>query len=966
VIQGLNMYNNSKIAKAIRVAMMFGAGAAAAISAPTFAADEGVEKVERIEVTGSRIKRTDMEGANPVTIIGQAEIARMSVTNVGDLLTNLTSSAGAAANTQTNNGGDSAVRFSLRGIGEQRTLVLVNGRRYVAGGGGANSSVDLNTIPTSIVKRVEILKDGASSIYGSDAIAGVVNIITRDDFEGFEFKVNYGQTSEGDGAQSGFDLTFGASGDKGNVVVSVGYNEQEDIFMGERAFSEFELRAYDDGSTQQGGSSAPPWNNVDGAPGSAYDPTDPDSKPTADANVSRGPGFGDWKNYNGSTDSYNYNPVNYLQTPSKRTYASMFANYELSDSINAFSEVTYVETRGARLIAPEPLAPLIFFGSPAPYSKDNYYNQTQGPSDVNGDSYVLNDWRRRMLETGGRANERNYKTFRTVVGLEGDLEIGDNSYSWELSYNYGKSDSVEQASGYFNLDRVADAVGPTGWLDGNGDLMAPGAAAGEQLVCLDANGAVIAGCVPLNIFGQPGTDTAISPDMLQYISGNYNTTELGDNRQESIQAIISGNLFDMPAGSVGFAGGYEYRKESGSYTPDSLILQGTTTAGDAVSTAGGYSLDELFLELSIPLLDDLPMAHRLELDVATRYSDYSTFGSNTTTKFGVRWMPVEELMVRATVSEAFRAPSTPELFQGASIGFPEAVDPCASQTSPNANCLSTGVPASGYDAGGVEQIPSRNGGASNWTSYNLTPETADILTVGVVWNPDYIEGFSATVDYWSIQLDNAISTVGTQSRLDGCSERGEYCDTILRFGPGAVEGSIISVSDYTVNVGGIDTDGVDFEARYAFETSVGDWVVQLDGTYLNDYTKEIAGGESIDHTGRFESNHDGFFTELRTNFTVNWSIDDWSATATARYIGGVTETESGWWTEDFDRDVESMTTIDIQGTWQAMDSVALTLGIDNVLDEQPPFVYSAFGGNTDVTTYNVLGAFYYARATVAF
>jgi outer membrane receptor protein involved in Fe transport len=960
------MYNNSKVAKAIRLAMMFGASAAATISAPTIAAEEGAEQVERIEVTGSRIKRTDMEGANPVTVIGQEDIAKMSVTNVGDLLTNLTSSAGNATNTQTNNGGDSAVRFSLRGIGEQRTLVLVNGRRYVAGGGGANSSVDLNTIPTSIVKRVEILKDGASSIYGSDAIAGVVNIITRDDFDGFEFKANYGQTSENDGAQTGFDLTFGASSEKGNVVVSVGYNEQEDVFMGDRSFSEFELRAYPDGSTQEGGSSAPPWSNVDGYPGSAYDPTDPDSKPTADTNQTRGPEYGGWRDRDGSIDSYNYNPVNYLQTPSKRTYASLFANYELTDTISAFTEATYVETRGNRLIAPEPLAPLVFFGSEAPYSPDNYYNQTQGPQDADGNSYVISDWRRRMLETGGRANERNYTTFRTVIGLEGEFELGDNAFSWELSYNYGKSNSVEKASGYFNLDRVAEAVGPTAWLDGDGAII-PGGGGGEQLACLNGEGAVIAGCVPLNIFGQPGTDTAVTPEMLQYISGNYNTTELGDNRQESIQAIISGDVIDLPAGSVAFAAGYEYRKENGSYTPDSLILQGTTTAGSAAPTSGGYSLDELFVEMSVPLLSDAFLAHRLELDVAARYSDYSTFGSNTTTKFGVRWMPLEELMVRATVSEAFRAPSTPELFDGAATGFPEATDPCDGQSNPNSNCIATGVPAGGYDSGGVEQIPTKEGGSSNWDSYDLTPETADILTVGFVWNPDYIEGFSATVDYWNIELDNAISQVGTQSRLTGCYERGEYCDSILRFGADSpVAGSIIEVYDYTVNVGGIDTDGVDFEARYAFETGIGDWVVQLDGTYLLSYEKEIAGGELIDHTGRFEIDHDGFFTELRTNLSLNWSIDDWSATATARYIGGVTETESGWWTDPFERDVPSMTTFDLQGSWQAMDNLSLTLGVDNVFDEQPPFVYSAFGANTDVTTYNVLGAFYYARATITF
>ena len=519
------MYSNSKIAKAVRLAMMIGASAAAAISAPAaFAAEDGAESVERIEVTGSRIKRSDMEGANPVTVIDEVAISKMSVTNVGDLLNNLTSAAGNATNTQTNNGGDSATRFSLRGIGEERTLVLINGRRVVAGGGGANASVDLNTIPTSIVKRVEVLKDGASSIYGSDAIAGVVNIITRNDFEGFEVKLNYGEAGEGDGAQTGIDMTFGAVGEKGSVVVAVGYNDQEDVFMGDRAFSEFELRAYPDGSTQQGGSSAPPWSNVDGYPGSAPS----DSNPLGDANVTRGPEFGDWRVRDGATDSYNYNPVNYLQTPSKRVYANVFANYEIAEDIQAFTEVSYTETRGNRLIAPEPLAPLVFFGTPAPYSADNYYNYMYGPKDPDGNSYVLNDWRRRMLETGGRANSRNYKTFRTVVGFEGDFELGDRSFSWELSYNYGKSDAVERASGYFNLDRVGEAVGPTGWLDENGSLIVDGngnaivnPSNGSSLVCLNADGNVIPGCVPLNIFGEPGTDTQITDEMLQYISRNY-------------------------------------------------------------------------------------------------------------------------------------------------------------------------------------------------------------------------------------------------------------------------------------------------------------------------------------------------------------------------------------------------------------------------------------------------------------
>lgn len=968
------MFTNSKLAKSIKLAIAFGAVSGLALPSAALAqnADESAESVEKIQVTGSRIKRTDIEGANPVTTISAADIQKMSMTSVGDLLQNLTSSAGAAVNTQTNNGGDSSTRFSLRGLGSSRTLVLLNGRRIVPGGSGANSSVDLNSIPTAIVKRIEVLKDGASATYGSDAIAGVVNIITKDDFEGFEATINIGESAEGDADNKGFDLTFGASSDRGNVVATIGYNDQGDAFMGARDFSEFELRAYPDGSTQQGGSSAPPWVNAN----------------TADGRVTRGPEFGDWRAYSGATDSYNYNPVNYLQTPSKRAYASLFGSYELGsfsvlEDVTFFAEANYAHTRGNRLIAPEPLAPLIFFGSPAPYSPNNYYNATFGPDDANGDAYTIDDWRRRMLETGGRANSRDYKTLRTAMGFNGSFS---NGWDWEVSYVWGQNDSVEKASGYFNLDRVAEAVGPTGWLDANGDLITDTNgdvvvdADGETLVCLDDAGAIISGCVPLNIFGTPGSDNQVSADMLQYISGDYNTTETGQNKQEVVSAIVSGDLVELPAGTVAFAAGYESRKESGNYTPDSLILQGITTAGSAVATDGGYDVEEVYAEFVVPLLSGVAGAKMLDLEVAYRHSDYSSFGSNSTGKFGVKWMPNDDILVRATFSEAFRAPTTSDLFGGASIGFPEATDPCDGDTyadgeyaavvaSANfANCVATGVPVTGYSSGGVEQVPTNGGGADNWNgAVELTPELADITTIGFVYNPVDLDNFSMSLDYWDIDLTNAISTVGTQVRLNACFESGVYCDSITRFGASSASpGNIITVDNYAVNVGGISTSGIDFDFRYRLGTEFGEFAFGLDGTYLLDYDKTIADGSVIEHAGTFNVDHDGMFADLKTNFTVAWSLNDYAANLTARYISGVTEEEKGWWTAPFNRDVDSNLVLDTQFNYMATDNVTVTVGIDNLLDEAPPFVYSAFGANTDVATYDVIGRSYYLRTRFSF
>ncbi|MEZ9820858.1 TonB-dependent receptor [Shewanella sp. 10N.286.45.A1] len=980
------IYKNNLLANSVRLALVSGALTAAFTAPAVFAAEE--DSVERIEVTGSRIKRTDIEGANPVTSIDAASIEKMSVNNVGDLLQNLTSSAGAATNTQTNNGGDSSTRFSLRGIGSERTLVLINGRRVVAGGSGANSSVDLNTIPTAIVKRVEILKDGASATYGSDAIAGVVNIITKNDFEGFDLKLNYSSSDKGDAATKGVDVTFGAASDRGNVVFALGYSDQGEAFQGDRSFSEYELRAYEDGTTQEGGSSAPPWVNAN----------------TADGRVTRGPEYGDWRTYDSGIDSYNYNPVNYLQTPSKRRYASVFANYTLGEfgflgEVNSFGEASYVQTTGNRLLAPEPLAPLIFSGLPAPYSASNYYNQKMGPKDSNGNAYVIDDWRRRMLETGGRVNERDYKTFRTAVGFNGILE---NGWDWEVSYVWGQSDSVEKGAGYFNIDRVAEAVGPTGWLDTNGNLIVDnnGDAIvdtnGSQLVCLNEEAAVIDGCVPLNIFGTPGSENQVSPEMLQYISGDYNTTETGQNKQEVLSAVISGDLFDVPAGTVGFAAGWEKRTESGSYTPDSLILQGITTAGTAAATKGGYDVQEFFGELIVPILAEAPFAHMLDFEAALRYSDYSTFGTNTSGKLGIKWMPVESLMVRATLSEAFRAPTTSDLYGGSERGYPEATDSCdrdtygpttgktaeelaavaaadarylAARGTPNwANCVATGVPNGGFNSGNVEQIPTNGGGSDNWSNpVNLSPETANTLTVGFVFNPESIENLSMSVDYWKIELENAISTISTNTRLEDCYNSGLYCDSINRFGAGtAAPGGIISVDDFTVNVGGINTAGIDYDFRYTFETDFGDWKFGLDGTYLLEYDKILAGNRVVDHVGRFEANHDGMFAELKTNFTINWSISDFDSSLITRYISGVTETEAGWWTEPFERDVDANIVVDFQTNYIVSDHLVLTAGVDNLFDEQPPFVYSAFGANTDVSTYDVIGRSIYLRAGIRF
>jgi len=937
------MYSNSKLAKAVRLAMIIGAGSTAAFSSQSFAEEEGAN-VERIEVTGSRIKRTDMEGAAPVTVISSDDILKMGVTNVGDMLQNLTSSAGAAINTAVNNGGDGSIQFSLRGLGSQRTLVLVNGRRMVKGGNGPGSgnvaAVDLRTVPLATIKRVEVLKDGASALYGSDGIAGVVNIITKDDYEGAELKASYGITSENDGRQDSVDFTIGAASDKGNIVFAAGWSRQGEIMMGDRKQSEYELRLYEDGHTERGGSSAPPWSNVDGYDGAP--------------NVTRGPEFGDWRVRDGATDSYNYNPVNFHQTPNELWHLTAMGGYDIGsigilEDVRMYGEASYVKADSDTLFAPEPLAPLVFFGHAAPYSPDNYYNQQFGPKDPDGNAYELQDWRRRMLETGGRASGSSRGTSRIVLGFEGTFS---NGWDWDVYYMRGDHTATTYNQGYFNLERVEEAVGPTHF-DAN-----------NVLQCGTADAPVGNGCVPLNIFGEPGTETEVTAEMLQYISGNFNTTNTGENYTETWAASVSGEVFELPAGMAGFAFGIESREEGGSYTPDSLLLSGTTTAGDSAATEGSYTVDEAFLELIVPVVSDVAFADSIELSAAVRYSDYSTFGDNTSGKLGFVWKVNDQFTARATISEAFRAPDTSELYGGANTQFPAAADPCALQANPSVGCASTGV-LPNWDDGSIEQIPTRRGG-----SPTLTPEEADIFTAGLVYSSDAIEGLSLTLDYWKIDLTNYISNIGTQTIMDSCNDDNLLCDRIERIQSGDNQGTIIIVDDPNTNVGGVDTSGVDVNVKYLFDSSWGEFRVNFDTSYLIEYTKHNANGD-VKHHGWLRDNQDGNFPRLKTNLSLDWNYENFSQNLSVKYIHKVKEIEQGWWTGGatgaFEHQVDSYTTVDWQGNYNLEEyNTNFTLGIINVFDEEPPYAYSAFNGNTDGRTYDVKGRQYYLSATVSF
>ena len=603
------------------------------------------------------------------------------------------------------------------------------------------------------------------------------------------------------------------------------------------------------------------------------------------------------------------------------------------------TELSFNRRTSKTKLAPLPLAPLAFFGwTDAPYSAENYYNQQFGPKDMNGDTVEIADWRRRMVETGGRDSEYRVETVRAMFALDGEFS---NGLGYELSYIFGANDSATKGAGGVNFEKVSNAVGPS-FMDGQGNV-----------VC-GTEAAPISGCVSLNTFGTPGTSGEVSQDMMDYIL--FEAHDFGSNEQQIMSASIFGDAFELPAGTVGFAAGIEHREEKGSDFPDALIALGITSGSSRTSTQGSYEVDEVFVEANLPLLKDAPLAQALEVDVAIRYSDYNTFGDTTNHKIGVRWVPFDGLMVRGTSSTAFRAPSTADLFAGSSDNSPTVIDPC--NTNPTAFCIADGVPAAGFEPIG-DQLSSTKGGNAD-----VQPEESDIFTAGMVYTPDFVEGVSLTLDYWDIKITNAISTLGEQLILDNCAATGEYCEKITRFGADSgLYGNSSDIDDRTANVGGVDSSGYDFNIRYGTDIADGSLVVNIDTTYYATYDITQANGEVIENAGYYYQNSgDGNFPEWKTNADVRFTTDDWSASWSVRYIGEVDEpfdVDSGF------RTVDAQIINDARFSY-FMDNMQATIGLNNVFDEDPPFAQTGFNDNTDPRTYNTGGRHIYVSLGMSF
>ena len=955
------------------------------------AAKAGEDKAvtEEITVTGSRIRRKDLTTPAPITVISREQIAQSGKVTIGELLQALPEQ-GNAMNANVNNGGDGSTTVNLRSVGSNRTLVLMNGRRFVPGGGqadlgGLSDSVDLSSIPAAAVERLEVMKDGGSSLYGSDAIGGVVNIITRRRSGQTDVSVYTGASSRGDATTYDLSLTTGQSGERGSVLFSAGYFKVGEVMGGDREFSRAPMEyVYGTGTTRYAGSLIPEPGallivNSDPAKGGVIDCAAPGATQTvldlcavlphdpvrtnilAPVSLIRDPNApGGWRPMVRS-DRYNFAPLNYLVIPSRRI--SLFSAGEtfLGSAGRGYFEASYV-TREARTNgAPEPL---LTDGEDITISAQNQFNPFG--VDLSPDGFAM---LRRLSEFGKREVRRDSSTFRVVGGVDGTFPetLGPVSgWFWDVSLNYGSTQATSQISGNLNAARLASALGPSRNF---------GTDASPDWGCVDGAGARIPGCVPLNLFGgYDPVNPTITPAMVSYLS--FSGTGRSRNEMTAIQANTSGPLFQLGDRAVSLAAGYEHREESGTSIPETLTSLGDTTGNVAAATRGGFRVDEGYAELSIPLLQGLPGIHDLEITGSARLFHYDTFGTDRTYKLGGRWRITPDVAVRGTWSTAFRAPSISDLYRGNGDSFPGVADPCqgnpAGPGSPGyidpTSTLGVNCGAAANNGDQSIQLHSTLGG-----NPALDPETAKTVTAGIVIEPRFVKGLSVTVDYYRADIDNAITTLGEDLILASCypeqaGKAPKYCGLVTR----ATNGRVTNIDNRNINVGGQKVAGLDFAARYALPTRAGRFTGVFDGTWLLQFNRILADGSITNERGNFDF---GNLPDFKFNAGVTWGLGGLGAGVSTRYMGHLFECSNGAGTSrggqcDVNgtnnprrRQVAVFNSYDLFASYalpSGLGRTNLSVGVQNVFDEAPPFIYSAFAANTD-SDYPLVGRFFYVR-----
>lgn len=988
---------------------------------------ECVAEVSEIVVTGSRIARPNQESPTQVQVVTSEAIENSGEINLGEILRTLPA-AGVSTLTPTNSNfftqNNGVATVDLRNLGEDRTLVLVNGRRFVAGLPGSQI-VDFNTLPTEFIDRVDVVTGGASSIYGSDALAGVVNIITDKDFSGFQMFGQYGITDRGDRENYKVGTKFGSNfaDGRGNFVGTLSYQDNKAVYARDRA---------DRGMDQDGLGGL---NFADGTfketryfYGSSFIPRGVAIVPGIGLNNSNRvyePTTGAQRPYSATTDGFNRQDSRQLYVPNSALQFSAQALYDFNDNNHFFFEGSYYRGETKSDIEPSPVSGADIFRNAQDVGLNPQCSATAGclygipivsaivPESIRQavrdrtpgltDAQRVVGFQRRMTEFGHRQNTATRDLFRVVAGLNGQLP-GTMNLNYEISANWGRSSQQQLTQGGILKDRLINTL----------DVVDTG---GGVLACRNVSERA-RGCQPFRIFEEGGA----SQGVINYIGVQNSFDSFVD--QKVINGFLSGDLFELPAGPLQFVAGGEYRQEESRNTPDATLQQGLASGNIAPETKGDFSVVEGFAELRVPLLRDLPFAKQLDLNLSGRLSDYTTIGNAEAWAASLEYMPTDWVKFRTQYSVAVRAPNISELYSGRSQTFPTNTDPCRGLTISGGQAAFTNtrvdlanpanVAASGVNASTVgsntakacladptlaarvardgvfaqTQAEAQGTGGFNSGNPNLSQEKSNSFTAGVLFNADWydwLRPFSISVDYFSIEIDDIIANLSRTTALNECyvnsggvyNGSSPYCQSVVRYNVGTAQvGAMRELNSQTQNLGTFKTSGIDVQASYTFALDnfpmtrniSGNWgtlTASVTYQHLDEYkTSPLPGAplvESAGTTGLPKNKAQVDLLYRRDALTVSWQT---------QIIG-----KSCYFSlddcadDEFSGRIGTKAFSDLQVRYAVTPKATVFAGVDNIFDSYV-FIGQGYGQPTGWTTepavFDGLGRRYVVGARVNF
>jgi outer membrane receptor protein involved in Fe transport len=1007
-----------------------------------------------IVVTGTRIKQPNLESASPVTVLTAAEVTNTGTTRVEDLVNSLPQVfAGQGSNYS--NGASGTATLNLRGLGSERTLVLVNGRRVVPGD-PTTSAADINVIPAALLQRVDVLTGGASSVYGADAVAGVVNFIMDTEFEGFKLDTQYSVYNHANGRNSQFvdplgqrnfaaptgnvtdggtfdtTLAFGTSFDdgRGHATAYVGYRKIKPVVQSRRLYSACGLSSRT--AAQVGGATLPGQlytcgGSATSANGTvfAYDSDDPRTSSFTSLTYQFGPN----RNLLAGSTPYNFNPTNYFQRPDERYTAGVFADYEISPALHPYMEFMFMDDRTVAQIAPSgdfgntlslncdnpllgaaqravicdtenllvsPLPGDAFtvvgnvaaenaaraargLGEPilgtTPF---NFVDPLTGATYNRGFAQIL----RRNVEGGPRSDDLQHISYRAVLGTRGDLSP---AWSYDAYYQYGRTNFAETYSNDFSVTRLTRALDVVTGPDGTP-------------VCRSTLDGSDPNCVPYDIFN-PGT-SAPSQASISYLQTPG--FQRGINSEQVVSAYVTGQLGEYGIKSpwsdrgIGLVLGAEYRKERLEFLSD-VAFQTGDLAGQGAPTlpvSGSFNVKEVFTELSVPIVTD-SWLYDFTVTGGYRYSDYSTGANTDTYKIEAELAPTRDIRFRGGYNRAVRAPTIQDLFAPQRVVLDGSTDPCAGApiTAAQTGCLAQGL--------SVGQVVAPNP-ASQYNgliggNLGLIPEKADTYTIGAVLTPTFIPGFSASVDYFNIKVDQAIGGIGADTVVGVCTQTADpfFCSLVHRDASGSLwRSSDGYVVDLSQNIGGISTAGVDVAANYTRELLGGRLSASFVGTWLDKLVTDtgvVAPGvdQTFDCVGLYGNVCGTPNPEWRHQARVGFDLPSGiGASVRWRHFDSVTidalETNTnlndpsnsgpapGGNARPGAAKFPSIDYFDLALTFEVGDHYNFRLGANNIFDKTPPVTGSQScpagpcNGNVFAQVYDALGRYLYAGVTLDF